>query len=115
MSGPMRNGANFENGHPTHTSKPSGSGFAGFDFDALLDDLAERVAARIRTNSPAQIRPRLLTIDAAAKYLGRTRSAVDHMVRGGLLPTVRSDRKIFLDLRDLDRFINENKVTADGI
>ena len=110
----MRNGANFENGRSTRTSTRPGSALSGFDLDALLDDFAERVAARIRTNSPAQIRPRLLTIDAAAKYLGRTRSAVDHMVRGGLLPTVRSDRKIFLDLRDLDKFIDENKVRDDG-
>ena len=111
----MENGVDFENGRSTRTSTRSRSALTGFDLDALLDDLAKRVTARIRTNSPAQISPRLLTIDAAAKYLGRTRSAVDHMVRGGLLPTVRSDRKIFLDVWDLDRFIDENKVRADGI
>jgi len=59
----MRNGDDNENGQR----------LAGFDLDTLLADFADRVAARIQTHTATQRSQRLLTIDGAAKYLGRTR------------------------------------------
>jgi excisionase family DNA binding protein len=50
-----------------------------------------------------------MSIDEAAKYLGRSRAAVEHMTRSGQLPTVRGDRRVFLDVCDLDQWIEENK------
>lgn len=105
MKRPMNNGSGIGNGQT----------LAGFDLLALLDALAERVAARIQTHTATRRSPRLLTIDAAAEYLGRSRHSIDHMVRSGKLPSVRADRKIFLDRRDLDRWIEQNKVNADGV
>lgn len=31
------------------------------------------------------------------------------MIAGGKLPVVRADRRVFLDVRDLDRWIDANK------
>jgi len=85
----------------------------GFDIDALLDSLAERVAAKLGnrpgTISHEGIAPRLLTAEQAATYLGRTKEAIQHMISNGKLPTVRSDRRVFIDVRDLDSWIEDNK------
>ena len=82
-----------------------------FDLSALLDMLAERVASRLRGSEHAtdKIRPRLLTVQQSAEYLGRTKASIQHMVAEGILPTVRSDRRVFLDVTDLDRWIEQHK------
>jgi len=85
----------------------------GFDLDAVLDALADKVAGKLAerlqglSESPWR---RLLTVDAAADYLGRTRQAVQHLISSGQLPTVRSGRRVFVDLRDLQSWIEKHKV-----
>ena len=84
----------------------------GFNIDSLVEELAERVAAKVveRTQGASgPVKPRLLTAGQAAVYMGRTKEAVQHMISSGKLPTVRSDRRVFLDIRDLDAWIEENK------
>ena len=86
----------------------------GFNIDVLLSDLAKRVAAEVRAEleldrSNLAVRPRLLTVEQAATYLGRSKASVQHMVSDGSLPTVRSDRRVFLDVLDLDRWIAQHK------
>ena len=89
----------------------------GLNIAALLDELATRLADKIRarlaqdTGSSA-VRPRLLTVEQGALYLGRTKEAVQHMIAEGKLPAVRADRRVFLDVRDLDRWIDECKVSV---
>lgn len=53
---------------------------------------------------------RLYSIREAAAYLGRTIGAVREIIWSGKIPIVRCDRRIFLDIRDLERFIEQNKV-----
>jgi excisionase family DNA binding protein len=77
-------------------------------FDALLEILAEKLANRL-TQEPSRLLPRLLTIEQAAAYVGRTREAMQHLSSSGKIPTVRADRRIFLDRLDLDKWIDENK------
>jgi excisionase family DNA binding protein len=77
-------------------------------FDRLLEVLAEKLAAKL-SQEPSRLYPRLMTIDQAAVYLGRTREAVQHLVSSGKVPTVRADRRVFLDRSDLDRWIDDNK------
>jgi excisionase family DNA binding protein len=90
------------------------------DFDVLLDALAERVAAKVKSYMPSAIPPnsgraaRLLTVGQAAAYLGRTKVSVQHMNSAGRLPIVRSDRRVFLDVRDLDAWIEQNKERSVG-
>jgi excisionase family DNA binding protein len=77
-------------------------------FDALLEILAEKLANRL-TQEPSRLLPRLLTIEQAAAYVGRTREAMQHLSSSGKIPTVRADRRIFLDRLDLDKWIDDNK------
>ena len=64
-----------------------------------------------RIDSP--LLPRLLPLKDAAIYLGLSTWALRERIWSGLLPFVRypGGRKLFLDLQDLDRFIDQNKVT----
>jgi excisionase family DNA binding protein len=81
--------------------------------DALIEKAVERAISRLLPELGAgggrAIQPRLLTIEQAASYLGRSKAAVQHMVTDGKVPTVRSDRRIFIDVRDLDAWIEEHK------
>jgi excisionase family DNA binding protein len=85
------------------------------DLEAVLDALADRVAEKLRLSmatpaAPSQsAAPRLLTVEQAAAYLSRTKASIQHMISAGRLPTVRADRRVFLDIRDLDAWIEQNK------
>jgi excisionase family DNA binding protein len=86
---------------------------AGLDLDALIERMAEKVATRLQNmdqgGACGDVRPRLLTVEQSAVYIGRTKDAVQHMIASGKLPTVRSDRRVFIDIQDLDTWIQENK------
>jgi excisionase family DNA binding protein len=82
--------------------------------DSIIDMLASAVATKLRadlhgTTGVASVTPRLLTVDQAAIYLGRSKEAVQHLVASGRIPIVRSDRRVFLDVKDLDRWIEASK------
>ena len=79
-----------------------------FTFDRLMEVLAEKLANKL-SQEPSRLYPRLLTLDQAAVYLGRTREALQHLASSGKVPTVRADRRVFLDRLDLDKWIDENK------
>jgi len=86
----------------------------GLNLDALIERMAEKVAARLqntdqRASVGGEVRPRLLTVEQAAVYIGRTKDAIQHMIASCKLPTVRSDRRVFIDMRDLDAWIEGNK------
>ena len=85
----------------------------GLNIDLLLDALAELVAVKLRPRmdheNGAGIRPRLLTVEQAATYLGRTKSSIQHLISDGTIPVVRHDRRVFLDVRDLDNWIDSAK------
>jgi len=54
---------------------------------------------------------RLYTLKEAAEYLGRSDWSMRELIWGGRIPVVRGDgaRKIFLDIKDLDEYIQRNK------
>jgi excisionase family DNA binding protein len=79
-----------------------------FTFDRLLETLAEKLAAKL-SEGPSRMYPRLMTVEQGAIYLGRTKEAIQHLVSSGKIPTVRADRRVFLDRIDLDQWINDNK------
>jgi excisionase family DNA binding protein len=86
----------------------------GFSLESIVETLAERIAAKVRDrlgrDESTHIEPRLLSVEQAAQYISRSRAAVEHMVAAAKLPVVRSDRRVFIDVRDLDRWIDENKL-----
>lgn len=84
----------------------------GIDFENLIEAFADRIAEKVKAKEglgKAVPKKRLLTTDEAAEYLGRTREAMQHLVAGGRLATVRSDRRVFFDVHDLDEWIAQNK------
>jgi len=84
---------------------------SGYDLGPILDAIAEAVAAKLepRIASAKPIQPRLLTVKQAGEYLGCSEASVYHQVSEGKLPVVRRDRRVFLDVRDLDRMIDACK------
>lgn len=78
------------------------------NLESLLEELADRVAERLRTTPPASD-ARLLCIGEAAAYLGRSKQSIYRLIASKALPVVRADRRIFLDREDLDQFISHHK------
>jgi excisionase family DNA binding protein len=56
---------------------------------------------------------RLYTLKEAAKYLGRSEWGMRGLIWSGKIPAIRVEggRKIFLDIQDLDAFVDKNKST----
>ena len=84
---------------------------AQVDFSAVLDAIAERVAAKVcaQLEATQPMRPRLLSVGQAAAYLGRTENAVRCLAATGALPSVRADSRVQFDIHDLNRWIDRNK------
>ena len=83
-----------------------------FDLDPLIDAIADRVAIKILERLPAPPAgdvPLLLTVGQAAIKLGRTVPAVEHLIRERRLPVVRFDRRVMLDMRDIEALVNDSK------
>ena len=78
--------------------------------DALADAIAERVLARMQLGQSE----RLLTVNEAAKYLGRTARAVRHLIATGALPVVREGRSVHLDRQELDQWIELRQARGLG-
>ena len=52
---------------------------------------------------------RLYDLKEAAIYLGRPVFSVRTLIWGGTLPVIKDGRKQYLDLHDMDRYIEQNK------
>ena len=82
------------------------SGNSGLD--ALADAIAERVLSRLHQSN----QPRLLTVDEAARHIGRTSGALRHMIARGVIPCIREGNRVHLDREDLDRWIEMRKANG---
>jgi excisionase family DNA binding protein len=80
----------------------------------MLDALAERVVSKLEQRIPLATRgsKRLLDTTEAAAYIGRSKTALHHLIRDNKLPVVRMDRRVFFDTRDLDAWIEQNRQRA---
>jgi excisionase family DNA binding protein len=76
--------------------------------DALADAIAERVCQRL-TAVLERNKGRLLDVAAAAEYIGRTPSALRHLIAKGTIPCVRRDGRVQLDRQDLDNWLELGK------
>ncbi len=56
-----------------------------------------------------KIEKRLYSLKEAAVYLGRTECAVREMLYAGKLPFVRDGKRILLDIKDMDEWIEKQK------
>jgi excisionase family DNA binding protein len=78
--------------------------------DPLVEAIVAGVVERLRVTAPKT--SRLLDVDAAAEYLGRTPKAVRKLIEDGKIPVVRFDSRVQIDRQDLDRVIEEAKDRA---
>ncbi len=70
----------------------------------------ERIAKyKIERRNPKGPIKRLYSIPEAAFYLGRTVDAVREMIYQGKIPYVKDNKRILLDIRDMDAWIDRNK------
>jgi hypothetical protein len=52
---------------------------------------------------------RLYTLKEAARYLGRSEWGMRELIWSKKIPVVREVRKIYLDINDLEEYVNRNK------
>lgn len=85
--------------------------------DPVLEVLAKTVAAEvleivkaeIERVSNGNVRPALFTVKQAAVYLERSEQSIQHLIFQEELPVVRVGRRVHLDRRDLEAWIEKNK------
>lgn len=58
---------------------------------------------------------RLFTITEAAVYLGRTAWGVRHLIWEGTIPCVRVGKRVHVDVQDMDKLIERNKIQEDPL
>jgi len=82
----------------------------------VIDRLSQQVAARVEErviehleHMAPPVKPALLTVKDAAAYLGRSEQSIQHLIFTKELPVVRVGRRVHLDRRDLDLWIEKNK------
>lgn len=65
---------------------------------------------------PLNPQKRLYTLKESAVYLGRGLHGVRDLVWHGKIQAVKQDggRKLFIDIRDLDSFVEASKFTMDA-
>ena len=61
------------------------------------------------TYPPEKLKKRLYNIREAAQYLGRPVWAIRELIWAGALPFSKTGRIFYLDIYDLDDFIEKNK------
>jgi excisionase family DNA binding protein len=76
--------------------------------DALADAIAERVFQRL-TAAQQKNTSRLLNVDEAAEYIGRSPSALRHLIAKKAIPCVRRDGRVQLDRQDLENWLEMGK------
>lgn len=54
---------------------------------------------------------RLYNIAEAAEYLARSPWSIRRLIWAGELPSVRAGRRVQVDLKDMDEFIDRHKAT----
>jgi len=73
--------------------------------NALIERLAQRVAAIVLERLEDTSSRRWLTVDQAADYLGRTPEAVRGLVKRRELTSHKPDGRLQLDRQELDRWM----------
>ena len=76
--------------------------------DGLVEAIADAVARKIISGQEKR-EVRLLSVDEAARYIGRTPVAVRHMIAKKQLTCVRRDGRVQLDRADLDTWVELGK------
>jgi excisionase family DNA binding protein len=79
---------------------------------ALAPKMAVLMQAQLGNGTNGTVKPRLLSVQEAAVYLGRSKASVQHLIAQRRIPVVRDGRRVFLDVVELDRLIAVNTEPA---
>jgi excisionase family DNA binding protein len=55
------------------------------------------------------VQKRLYSVKEAGRYLGRSPWAIRHLIWEGHLPQIRQGRRVMVDVKDMDQFIEKHK------
>lgn len=77
----------------------------------LEDAIAAGVVEKLKPllDEIVGVKPRLLTVEQAGVYIGRTPNAVRLLLCRNAFPAVKADGRTMLDVQDLDRWIQQSK------
>jgi hypothetical protein len=75
--------------------------------DISRRDLFPRVIMKSKLKK--EVKKRLIPVKEAAVMLGRSYSGMMDLIHAGKLPYVRFDKPIYVDINDLEKFIEQNK------
>ena len=86
--------------------------FALSAIETAVESLRNEIALETSPASiPASKTPkRLMNVAEGAVYMGRTETAIRQLIYKKFLPVVRIDGRVQIDVRDLDKLIEESKV-----
>jgi excisionase family DNA binding protein len=82
---------------------------------ALAAQFAQQIIAAVQNDHQARAvaspgpERRLFTAEQAGVYIGRTESAVRHLIHQRDIPVVRIGRSVHIDRKDLDTWIENNR------
>lgn len=84
--------------------------------DLIVKTIASAVRAELKRDvgTSGAVTPRLLAVEQAAVYLGRTKASMQHLIAQKRIPVVREGRRVLLDIRELDRWIEANSEPAQS-
>ena len=60
----------------------------------------------------SRIPKRLYNLQEGAVYLGRSVGAVREMLWAGKMPYIKDGKRILIDIRDMDSWIDKNKIKS---
>ena len=86
--------------------------------DSIICSFVKLIADGIRkelaidSTAVRTVAPRLLSIEGGAIYLGRSKASLQHLVSQRRIPVVREGGRVFLDVRELDKWIEQNTEPA---
>ena len=75
----------------------------------LILAIAEAVAAKLEPRLSGTVVPRIMSLESAAEYIGRSPKALRHLVAAGRIKPKRFDRRLQFDRFDLDRWIDSQE------
>ena len=78
------------------------------------NDLNRLVDTKIMERTMNPLPKRLFTLPEAAHYLGRTHWSLRELVWTGKIPVVRTGKRLFFDIQDMNQFIEKNKIRYEA-
>jgi excisionase family DNA binding protein len=89
--------------------KPASPDSAADAFSRVIEQAVESAVRKALNVSEATNGRRLLSAGEAAAYLGLSKREIYNMISNGQLVAVAHGRRKMLDIRDLEKWIEQNK------